>query len=59
MIIVAGYELATAKGRDRYVDAFRDLVTRESDGCVHIAVTSTRDGRSAPLIRMCLPHAAR
>jgi hypothetical protein len=49
MITVAGYEPMNAKDRDRYVDAFRDLVTRarESDGCVHIAVTST--GMAAPL----------
>jgi hypothetical protein len=34
MIIIAGYEPVNAKDRDRYVDAFRDLVTlaRESDG---------------------------
>ena len=52
LIIVAGYELATAKDRDRYVDAFRGIVTRarESDARVHIAVTSTRV--AAPLIRM-------
>ena len=42
MIIIAGYELVNAKDRDRYVDASRDLVTRarESDGCIHIAVTA-------------------
>jgi len=49
MIIIDGCEPMYAKDRDRYVDAFRDLVTRarESDGCVHIAVTST--GMAAPL----------
>jgi quinol monooxygenase YgiN len=47
MIIIAGYELVNAKDRDRYVDAFRDLVTRvrESDGCIHIAVTADQVDR--------------
>jgi quinol monooxygenase YgiN len=42
MIIIAGYELVSAQNRNKYVDAFVDLVTRarEFDGCVHIAITA-------------------
>lgn len=42
MIIIAGYELVSAKVRDKYVDAFGDLVTRarEFEGCLHIAITA-------------------
>lgn len=42
MIIIAGYELVSAKNRDKHVDAFGDLVSRarEFDGCVHIAITA-------------------
>jgi heme-degrading monooxygenase HmoA len=42
MIIVAGYQLVSATNRDKYVDAFRDLVSRarEFDGCVYIAITA-------------------
>ena len=42
MIVIAGYELVSAKDRTKYVDAFCDLVSRgrEFDGCVHIAITA-------------------
>jgi quinol monooxygenase YgiN len=42
MIIIAGYELVSAKQRDTWVAAFRDLVTRarEFDGCLHVAITA-------------------
>jgi quinol monooxygenase YgiN len=42
MIVIAGYELVSAKDRTKYVDAFCDLVSRgrEYDGCVHIAITA-------------------
>ena len=42
MIIISGHELVPAKNRDRYVDAYRDLVSRARafDGCVHIAITA-------------------
>lgn len=42
MIIISGHELVPAKNRDKYVDAFRDLVSRARafDGCVHIAITA-------------------
>ena len=42
MIIIAGHELVNAENRDKYVDAFCDLVSRarEFDGCVHIAITA-------------------
>jgi len=42
MIIIAGYQLVNATNRDKYVDAFRDLVSRarEFDGCIHIAITA-------------------
>lgn len=42
MIIIAGYELVNASNRNKYVDAFRDLVSRarEFDGCVHLAITA-------------------
>jgi quinol monooxygenase YgiN len=42
MIIIDGYELVSAKDRNKYVDPFCDLVSRarEFDGCVHIAITA-------------------
>lgn len=42
MIIIAGHELVDAAGRDAYVDAHRDLVTRArgADGCIHVAITA-------------------
>ncbi|MGH8774333.1 MAG: putative quinol monooxygenase [Jiangellaceae bacterium] len=42
MIIIAGHELVDADDRDRYVAAFSDLVlrARESDGCIHVAITA-------------------
>ena len=42
MIIIAGHELVNAENRDKYVDAFCDLVSRarEFDACVHIAITA-------------------
>lgn len=42
MIIIAGYELVDAKDRNKYVAAYRDVVSRarEFDGCIHIAITT-------------------
>lgn len=42
MIIMASYELVSAKDRTKYVDAFCNLAARarEFDGCVHIAITA-------------------
>ena len=42
MIIIAGYELVSATVRNKYVEAFNDMVSRarEFDGCVHLAITA-------------------
>lgn len=42
MIIIAGHLIVEADERDGYVSALRDLVTRarESDGCLHVAITA-------------------
>ncbi|TWD84191.1 antibiotic biosynthesis monooxygenase [Kribbella amoyensis] len=42
MIVIAGYHLVDADARDQYVTAFSKMVARarESDGCVHFAITA-------------------
>lgn len=42
MIIIAGYVLVDAGGRDDHVAAFRDLVSRArpGEGCIHFAGTA-------------------
>lgn len=42
MIIIAGHVRVDAEGRDEYVTAFGDLVSRARafDGCIHIAITA-------------------
>jgi heme-degrading monooxygenase HmoA len=42
MIVIAGYQLVNSANRDKYVDAFTDLVTRARafDGCIDIAITA-------------------
>ena len=42
MVIIAGHSLVAAGDRDRYVEAFRDLVerSRAAEGCIDVAVTA-------------------
>jgi quinol monooxygenase YgiN len=42
MVIIAGYTIVPEKDRDRYVEAFRDLVrrSRAADGVVDVAITA-------------------
>ena len=42
MVIIAGHELVDASDRDRYVDAFKNLVQRcrAFEGCIEVWITA-------------------